>query len=141
MALTTPALLLHILTETPAGLTFLLRPHAHLPGAAASSSSSSSSPSSPARAAAPLLRSHGLLLLLVNVLCAHVLLAAPGGPATARFVTACLALYHLGPICRAAGRVAAGEGRETRVLGGPTVHLVVHVALLVAMLAAAWPLW
>lgn len=62
-------------------------------------------------------------------------------------VARALAIYHLFPIARAWTRLrgqkqeAEGTGKVTaqpQALGGPVVHLIVHVGLLLALSWAAW---
>jgi hypothetical protein len=116
-----PALTLHLLTETPASLSFLLAPHAQLPGA---------SPD-----ALLILRNLGGLLLATNLVCL-VLLASPASAVseqTMALLCVCLGTYHVWPIYRAWVRMGRGGGGGEKVLGGPGVHFVVHVVCLGAL--------
>ncbi|KAK4242796.1 hypothetical protein C8A03DRAFT_39952 [Achaetomium macrosporum] len=127
-----PALLLHLIIETPASLSFLLASTAQLPGA---------SPE-----ARLILRNFGGLHLATNLLCLVFLLRKPAaaglGNGDIEQLTAmscvCLGTYHVWPIYRAWARMTGHGGidveRQKKVLGGPAVHLVVHVACLAALL-------
>ncbi|KAH6617021.1 hypothetical protein F5144DRAFT_633316 [Chaetomium tenue] len=116
------ALTLHLLTETPASLSFLLTPQAQLPGA---------SPE-----ARLILRNFGGLLLATNLACLALLGGGritddAGDRATALFCAG-LGTYHVWPIYRAWVRMG-GKGEGRKVLGGPVVHFGVHVVCLVAL--------
>ncbi|KAK3303281.1 uncharacterized protein B0T15DRAFT_269735 [Chaetomium strumarium] len=128
-----PALLLHLIIETPASLSFLLAPTAQLPGA---------SPE-----ARLILRNFGGLHLATNLLCLVFLLRKPtaagndGGDMEqlTAMSCVCLATYHVWPLYRAWARMTGYGGinvgrKQKKVLGGPAVHLVVHVACLAALL-------
>ncbi|KAK4100534.1 hypothetical protein N658DRAFT_516604 [Parathielavia hyrcaniae] len=139
------ALTLHLLTELPASLSFLLAPHAQLPNAGPE--------------ATLILRNLGGLLMATNLVC-FVLLLDGGGAATGSTADAtdrltarlclCLGTYHVWPMVRAwtrmrRGRLHGGSGggsgreekkEERKVLGGPVVHFVVHVLCLVAMIGS-----
>ncbi|KAK4126904.1 hypothetical protein N657DRAFT_180317 [Parathielavia appendiculata] len=132
------ALTLHLLTEVPASLSFLLAPHAQLLGA---------SPE-----ATLILRNLGGLLMATNLVCLAVLLAKPPSDdrLTARLCL-CLGTYHVWPIARAwvrmrlrrgahegsgSGSGGGGVREEKKVLGGPVVHFVVHVICLLAMVGS-----
>lgn len=91
-------------------------------------------------------RSYGGLLLASNVLCWQLLFRRDGDT----FDDVCvvlarsLALYHFFPIARAGARIRQGRGRSQEqgqqgqqasdALGGPVLHLVVHLILLVSLL-------
>ncbi|KAK3292542.1 uncharacterized protein B0H64DRAFT_230596 [Chaetomium fimeti] len=118
------ALTLHLLIETPASLSFLLTPQAQLPGA---------SPD-----ARLILRNLGGLLLATNLACLALLgggrIADDDGDRVTALFCAGLGTYHVWPTYRAWVRMGMGGGLQgKRVLGGPVVHFVVHVACLVAM--------
>jgi hypothetical protein len=96
-----------------------------------------------------ILRNFGGLHLATNLLCLVFLLRKPtaaaasgGGNGDMEQLTAmscvCLATYHVWPIYRAWARMTGyggvDVGRQKKVLGGPGVHLVVHVACLAALL-------
>jgi hypothetical protein len=123
------ALTLHLLTETPASFSFLLAPRAQLPGA---------SPE-----ATLILRNFGGLLMATNLACV-VLLTRPADDEITALLCLSLGTYHVWPIARAWTRMKWGrqgarkEGQgEKKVLGGPVVHFVVHVACLVMMVGSA----
>lgn len=128
---TTLPLLLHLLIETPASLSFLLTPHLQLPGA---------SPD-----AKLILRNFGGLLLATNLACLVLLANNYSGTAddtemrtlTARLCL-CVGTYHLWPTHRAWARMKRGGDKgkqgEKKVLGGPKVHLIVHVVCFVALI-------
>jgi hypothetical protein len=124
------ALTLHLLTEIPASLSFLLAPHTQLPGATPE--------------AKLILRNFGGLLMATNLVCL-ALLTQPAAAAAHDELTAqlclCLGTYHVWPIYRAWSRMkwqrqGGGGKEEKKVLGGPVVHFVVHVVCLVAMLGS-----
>ena len=123
------ALTLHLLTETPASLSFLLTPGTQLPGA---------SPE-----ARLILRNFGGLLLATNLACLALLgggrVHDDGGDRVMALFCAGLGTYHVWPIYRAwvrmGGEKREGDGspRGKKVLGGPVVHFGVHVVCLVAL--------
>ncbi|KAK4189391.1 hypothetical protein QBC35DRAFT_493543 [Podospora australis] len=152
-------LILHLLIETPASLSFLLKPHSQLPGA---------SPE-----AVLILRNFGGLLLSTNILTLLFLYRGTGkeeDDGLTALVEICLGTYHFWPIHRAWRRMNGsrlssakreerkerentngkgngyngwsqnGNGKrmekkeEKAPLGGPKVHFVVHVVCLVALL-------
>lgn len=117
-------LLFHALLETAAALSFTLNPTAQLPAA-----------SDEARL---ILRSYGGLLLSSSVLCAGFVIR-PGFDAAARLVAGSMAVYHVFPIGRAYARLQRGRRAKEggRVLGGPVVHLVVHVVAVVGLALSA----
>lgn len=127
-------LLLHLLVETPASLSFLLAPRSQLRGA---------SPE-----AVLILRNLGGLLLATNLVCLVLLSAGSDGDGGSRYsrlaasVCLCLATYHVWPAHRAYSRIARGVvgGKDggRKVLGGPKVHLAVHLVCLAALLAGGW---
>jgi hypothetical protein len=115
-------LLFHLLIETPASISFIFFPKAQLPNA---------SPD-----AILISRNLGGLLLATNLVC---LVFLTGGESydnqLVAKVSLCLGTYHVWPAHRAYVRLARGRngGREKKVLGGPAVHLVVHLGCLVAL--------
>ncbi|KAK3381608.1 hypothetical protein B0H63DRAFT_209777 [Podospora didyma] len=122
-------LLYHLAIETPAALSFIFKPSAQLASAAAATPE-----------AVLILRSYGGLLLSTNLLCA-VFLARPGFDSATALVSLCLGSYHVWPLSRAWVRLFGGmpmqQGeKEQKVLGGPGVHLVVHLLGLVALVGA-----
>ncbi|KAK1767828.1 hypothetical protein QBC33DRAFT_558658 [Phialemonium atrogriseum] len=118
-------LLLHTIIETAAALSFICKPEAQLPAA-----------SDDARL---ILQSYGGLLLSSNILCV-LFLARPGLDSATGLVALGVASYHLWPARRAFVRIHRGIGigaeqrRQTRVLGGPSFHFVVHVVCFVALM-------
>ncbi|KAK4044270.1 hypothetical protein C8A01DRAFT_42939 [Parachaetomium inaequale] len=125
MAPLKPALLLHLLIETPASLSFLLAPYKQLPGA---------SPE-----AKLILRNFGGLLLSTNLVCLALLFRKPVDNQLMAMLCACLGTYHVWPIYRAWARMGAhdvGGKVGEKVLGGPVVHFVVHVVCLGALLGS-----
>lgn len=117
-------LLLHTLLEAAASLSFLLSPAAQLPGA-----------SDEARL---VFRSYGGLLLSSSILCAGFWLR-PGLDSATRLVAGSMAVYHVFPIWRAWARLGTAKHlkKERKVLGGPAVHLVVHVVAVSGLAGSA----
>ncbi len=103
--------LLHILIELPASLNFFFRPSATLkvkqPHAHA------------------VIRQYAILLLTSNLI-AGIFLFAPSDAVSSN-VSGALALYHFGPLVRAGCRIWDWEGSSKEGLGGPWVHLVLHM--------------
>ncbi|KAB5566392.1 hypothetical protein GE09DRAFT_734135 [Coniochaeta sp. 2T2.1] len=125
MSLSKTPLLLHAILEALASLSFTLNPSAQLPSTATDVE------------ARLILRSYGGLLLSTSILCGGFYLR-PGFDGATRLVAGSMAVYHLFPIARAWSRLR-GEGREKgkekgedgkKVLGGPGVHLAVHLVVL-----------
>lgn len=116
-------LLLHALLEAAASLSFTAKPTAQLPGAS--------------HEARLILRSYGGLLLSSSILCAGFWLR-PGYDSATRLVAASMAVYHVFPIWRAWARLSRARGdKEGRVLGGPGVHLVVHLVAVLGLAGSA----
>lgn len=118
-------LLLHAAIETAAAISFIANSTAQLPGASDD--------------AVLILRSYGGLLLSSNLLC-FLFAARPGFDAATALVAVSVGSYHLWPAGRALARIRRGigtEGDQGRVLGGPALHLVVHVVCFVALMGAA----
>ncbi|KAK4109762.1 hypothetical protein N656DRAFT_847528 [Canariomyces notabilis] len=116
-------LLFHLLIETPASISFIFFPKAQLLNA---------SPD-----AILISRNLGGLLLAINLVC---LVFLTGGESynnqLVAKVSLCFATYHVWPAHRAYVRLARGpKGRreEQKVLGGPVVHLVVHLGCLISL--------
>ncbi|KAI0595184.1 hypothetical protein F4775DRAFT_384086 [Biscogniauxia sp. FL1348] len=106
----------HAVIETAAALSFIFRPEAQLPGC------------SPA--ARLILRQYGGLLLASSLMCVAVLVAEPGlGDTTMlmRLLAIALGTYHVWPCHRAWVRLRSGR---SATLGGPALHLVVHLLCL-----------
>lgn len=121
----TPILLIHLLVEVPASLSFLFLAGKQVPNAS--------------REAVLVSQSYGGLLLATNVLCFLFLCCprADSGFYHARaMLEVCLAVYHVFPIRRAYARInGSGVPRPhtSALLGGPLVHLTVHVILFVLL--------
>ena len=124
----------HAVIETAAALTFLLAPERQLPRCPP--------------AARPILRQYGALLLTSNLVCIAVLLEpGPGFARLPRLIAAALAFYHVWPCFRAytrlrpAGRRSSCSGQDDKrtrsTLGGPAVHLAVHLLCFVMFMSAA----
>ncbi|KAF7542215.1 hypothetical protein G7Z17_g11785 [Cylindrodendrum hubeiense] len=127
LSLSTTPFLLHILIETPAAITFILRPSSHV------------SPLPPS--AGLIIQSLGGLLLASNLIALIFVRRPLDG--IARQVALALAFWHLWPCYRAVvrlnhradGEIGRGEAAGTgKTLGGPAVHLAIHSILLVMFL-------
>ncbi|KAK3349917.1 hypothetical protein B0T25DRAFT_549222 [Lasiosphaeria hispida] len=119
-------LVLHLLVETPAALSFILHPTAQLPGCAAE--------------AKLILRSYGGLLLATNLICLGSL-ARPGVDSTVGLIALCMGTYHLWPTYRAYARMKFGigmKGVQGAVLGGPSLHFALHVFCFVSLMGTWW---
>lgn len=122
------ALLFHVLVEAPASLSFLLNAPKQL------------QQSKPSPEAVLVCQSYGGLLAATNVLC--ILFVFCRGSTNfddaSAIIAVSLAMYHVMPLRRAWVRIKAqGAGRgwlqQADALGGPYVHLMVHVLLLVSL--------
>ena len=118
--------LLHILIETPAAITFALRPSATLP--------------TPQPHAHALIRQYALLLLSSNAVAAMFALQIHDAELsscidwqTERWVAGSLALYHVGPFLRAWHRDYNKEGRGRSIFGRPKVHAISHLLCVMAL--------
>lgn len=120
------AFVLHAAVETAAAVSFIVRPEQQLPGCTP--------------AAKLILRQYGGLLLASSMVCL-VVVTNPGCSATTtRLLAAALGSYHVWPCFRACGRLRDGVqhgAQESSVLGGPLVHLLVHLICLGLFLYAA----
>lgn len=119
------AFLFHTIIETPAAISFICFPDKQLPGG------------SPA--AKLILRQYGGLLLS-TVLISLALLTQDDLGGLERPVAVALGNYHFWPIYRAYCRCTSavpGDAKVTNTLGGPLVHLIVHLLALGLFLAAA----
>jgi hypothetical protein len=118
-------LLLHWSIEAPAAASFILTPYLQIPGASAETKL--------------VLRSYGSLLLATCVL-SMVFLSRPlYDDATVTFGFM-MAFYHIFPIYRAAARMrnrSGMQGPQSKVLGGPGLHFVAHLACFLSLLSAA----
>jgi len=117
--------LLHWTVEAPAAASFLLAPSMQLPGASTG--------------AKLVLRSYGSLLLVTCVQSIFFLTRPRFDDATIGF-SAMMAFYHVFPIYRACVRIQNSigvVGQQGRVLGGPMLHLVLHLACFASLSGAA----
>ncbi|KAF5004083.1 hypothetical protein FDECE_9398 [Fusarium decemcellulare] len=126
MSVVTSPFLIHVLIETPAALSFIFSPSSQL------------QPLDPQ--AALLLKLLGGLLLTTNLI-GLIFVRRPFDD-VARHVALAFAFWHIWPCYRAyirlRGRASEGEAPATaRTLGGPPVHLGVHLALL-TMFLGTW---
>jgi hypothetical protein len=121
--------LLHMVVETPAALTFIFTPHKHLHEVQP--------------AARLILQQYGALLLSTNLICLALSTASDssGLDGIERLLAASLGFYHIWPCSRAFARLSgpvAGDVHHKAVLGGPLVHLIIHLLLLSLFAHAAW---
>lgn len=107
----------HALIETAASISFILNPESQLPGC------------SPA--AKLILRQYGGLLLASSIVCVTVIADADVNDTT-RLLAVALGSYHVWPCHRAYVRLRnrTPSMSETSALGGPLVHLLVHLTCL-----------
>ncbi|KAI1078796.1 hypothetical protein F5B20DRAFT_192755 [Whalleya microplaca] len=108
----------HAIIETAAALSFIFRPEQQLPGCS--------------DAAKLILRQYGGLLLSSNLVCVAVLVEPDFGH-TSQLLAIALGTYHVWPCYRALVRIRSSrgtKGQESSALGGPWLHLVVHVICL-----------
>ncbi|KAI1397436.1 hypothetical protein F4819DRAFT_84580 [Hypoxylon fuscum] len=115
----------HALIETAAALSFIFSPDKQLPGCNV--------------AAKLILRQYGGLLLSTNLICLAILIE-PGFTGTTRLYAAALGTYHIWPCYRAYSRISHGigvSGKEKSALGGPSLHLIVHLTCLAMFIWAA----
>jgi len=86
----------------------------------------------PTPGAEAMIRQYGVLLF-VSVLIS-IIFAIRKVDVTSRQVAAALTLYHLAPIVRATSRLWGGEtGWLPDDMGGPWVHLIVHIILVLTL--------
>lgn len=117
------SLLLHIIVETVAGLSFVTTPQKQLPGA-----------SIPAEL---ILRCYGGCILS-NVCIALVFYCRQHWDETSRRICLAFALWHVWPVYRAVMRIMwCPEVDPEALFGGPFVHIGIHVLLFCAFLKAA----
>lgn len=116
---------LHAAIELPASLNFFLKPSSPF-----STHSIHGVPRYPVAEA--IIRQYAVLLF-VSVLIS-LIFAFREVDDTSRRVAAALFVYHVAPAVRAASQVAVGDRNWfDRELGGPWVHLVVHILGLAAL--------
>lgn len=126
MSLSKTPLLLHAILETLASLSFTFNSTAQLPSTATDLE------------ARLILRSYGGLLFSTSILCGGFYFREAFDDAT-RLVAGSMAVYHIFPIARAWDRLRRERGEGQKVLGGPGVHLVVHLGLLGGLVwSAVW---
>ena len=113
--------LLHILIELPASLNFFIRPSTTLV---------TTQPYAHA-----VIRQYALLLMASNII-ASIFLFKPQDAITYK-VAGALALYHFGPLVRAGSRICGREESGQGELGGPWLHLVVHIICAGALMIEA----
>ncbi|KAI8631169.1 hypothetical protein F5Y19DRAFT_425277 [Xylariaceae sp. FL1651] len=109
---------LHTILETAAGVSFIIHPEGQLPGCTPE--------------AKLILRQYGGLLLASSMACLAILADAKYNDTT-RLLAMALGSYHVWPCHRALTRIRhESQSREKvpLVLGGPLLHLVVHVVCL-----------
>lgn len=122
--------ILHIIIELPAATSFALTPSATL--------------SIPQPHAQGVIRQYALLLLSTIIIAASFVLQDCRGEEPKmpeRSVASALALYHLGPLIRAANRSQRGEGTGRGLLGQPWLHVLVHVLCCLALSGRGWLWW
>ncbi len=111
---------LHLLIELPASVNFFLNPSEQL--------------SSPVPQAHAIIKQYAVLLF-VSALIALIFALRPID-GTSRSVAGALSLYHLAPLVRAGSRIVEGSEDHGKGLGGPIVHLTVHMVCFAALLGA-----
>ncbi|KAK0617317.1 hypothetical protein B0T14DRAFT_264970 [Immersiella caudata] len=119
--------LLHWSIEAPAAASFIITPSLQVPGASVETKL--------------VLRSYGSLLLATCVLSMMFLSRPWYDDATITFGFM-MAFYHIFPIYRAMARIRnrnrdGMDGAQSKVLGGPGLHFVVHLTCFVSLLGAA----
>lgn len=121
--------ILHIAVELPAAISFAIFPSATL---------LISQPHAQA-----VIRQYALLLISTIIVAAVFIPQTgkgDGAEMQERGVAGALALYHLGPLIRAAHRSWKGEGTGRHLLGHPWIHVFVHF-LCCLSLAGRGGLW
>ena len=114
-------LVLHIIIETPAAISFLLPVEGQLPGASTE--------------AKLIMQNLGGALLTTNVVSAIFVLRSDFDDLS-RLVALALATYHVWPLRRAYVRLTGGTAAnkvQRKTLGGPQVHLFVHTLCFAAL--------
>ena len=85
------------------------------------------------------IRQYALLLISTNLIAANFLFQQQPSALSSR-VAGALALYHLGPITRAALKISSGEERGSRkgeLLGGAWLQASFHIIMLVMLVLEA----
>ncbi|KAG9251439.1 uncharacterized protein F5Z01DRAFT_676926 [Emericellopsis atlantica] len=114
--------LLHDIIASFAGLTFILRPHKQLAPLSES--------------AKLILHCYGGCLLFTNLI-SLIFLVRPDVDETTRLVAFAFAFWHAWPSYRAIARLQRGlntTGELGKTLGGPWIHLAVHILLMALFL-------
>ena len=122
--------ILHIAIELPAAISFLFFPSATL--------------SLPQPHAHAVIRQYSLLLLSTIIIAAGFVpqdWRGDGPKIQERTVASALALYHLGPLIRAAHRSWTGEGSGRHLLGQPWLHVLVHMLCCLSLGGRGCLLW
>lgn len=122
--------ILHIIIELPAAISFAFFPSATL--------------SIPQPHAQAVIRQYALLLLSTTIIAALFVLQdrrGQGPKMPERGVASALALYHLGPLIRAAHRFRRREGTGRGLLGQPWLHVLVHALCFLALGGRGWLWW
>ncbi|KAI0973483.1 hypothetical protein F4678DRAFT_426879 [Xylaria arbuscula] len=120
------AFVIHAVVETAAGVSFIVHPEGQLPNCTP--------------AAKLILRQYGGLLLASSIICLAVITGLGCSTTTTRVLATALGSYHAWPCYRAFSRIqkeSRYEVQETSILGGPFVHLLVHLVCLGLFLYAA----
>ena len=123
-ALMKSAFSFHILIETIAAINFFLRPSATI--------------STPQPHSHGVIRQYSLLLLATNMIVYSVIHRAIFDTFTAQ-VAAALTFYHVGPLVRAVSKIRHGKSGD--VLGGATLHALVHLLCAVCLVGASFGHW
>ncbi|OTA62305.1 hypothetical protein K449DRAFT_50915 [Hypoxylon sp. EC38] len=116
---------IHALVETAAALSFIFSPNKQLPGCN--------------EAAKLILRQYGGLLLSTNLICL-IILMEPGFSYMSKLLAAALGTYHIWPCYRAYVRIHHSielSQDEKAALGGPQLHLIVHLICLAVFIWAS----
>jgi hypothetical protein len=129
---------LHSLIELLPSIVFLVNPSSQFYASKIPSDLPSdcplchSSTATPTPGAEAMIRQFGVLLF-VSVLISTIF-AIRNVDKTTRQVAAALTLYHFAPLVRAVSRLQGGEtGWLPHDMGGPWVHLIVHIVLVFAL--------
>lgn len=124
----------HIVIELPAAISFAFS-FAFFPSA------TFPVPQPHAQAA---IRQYALLLLSTVIIAAMFVpqdRKGDGPRMQERGVASALALYHVGPLIRAAHRSRRGEGTGRPLLGQPWLHMLVHVLCCLSLGGRGWLWW
>jgi uncharacterized membrane protein len=129
---------LHSLIELIPSIVFLINPASQFYATKITSNLQSANPkcygstATPTPGAETMMRQYGVLLFVSVII--STIFAIREVDKTSRQVAAALTLYHLAPTVRATSRLWGGEtGWLPKDMGGPWVHLVVHIILVLAL--------